>query len=303
MKSRREIFMPNFCSRRFPFHYYTALNLLQKLGVDLNRVELMAIGTFQNYKGEIHNQEPAPGTPIKAETRIMLEVGYPGGVDEMPYQYFYGLRGVTERSDTWEDNARRFMAPFDAGMIRRLSDAKYQTLKFNFSFIELDFLKKFLEFYDFDLTLADSPEELQLWMNLMPQFYIWGGNAKLVEFVLKLIFELDFKIVESIRSTHEIPAEIRYRLGSPKDRLGKEIVLGNSFSDFDSAYEVAITIDDVKILKELLPGGKTRAKLDRVLGYCMPSNLTYRVSIKTERKRYPLGEKEVRPALGYSTYL
>lgn len=300
---RREITMPDLCHRRYPFHYYTALNLLQKIGVNIENVELLAIGQFENYRGEVRRQEPAPGTTIKADTRIVLQVGVLGAVDEIPYQFFYGLRGVTAQYSGWEDRARRMMAPFDAAMVRRLAGAKYLELRFNFSFIELEQVTKFLEFYDFDLKLADSPEELYEWMNLMPGFNVWAGNPGMVEIVLQNLFGYKFRIVENIPVEHEIPDELRYRLGSKNERLGKEVVLGRKFSDLDSAYRVIISDFEPDQLPGLLPGAKTRRKIERVLGYCMPTSLVYEIEVRTEPGKIYLKGDEKRAVLGYSTYI
>jgi len=300
---RREITMPDLCHRRYPFHYYTALNLLQKIGINPENVEILAIGEFENYRGEVRRQEPAPGTAIKTDTKIVLQVGFPGGVDEMPYRFFYGLQGVTERFSNWDERARQLMAPFDAAMIRRLAAAKYLDLKFNFSFIEPDQVNKFLEFFNFDTRLADDTEELYEWMNLMPAFHMWAGNPGLVEYVLENLFGFKFRIVENIPVAHEIPAELRYRLGSKNERLGKEVVLGKSFTDLDSAYQVIISGMDQKDLRGLLPNGKIRKKIERVLSYCMPTNLVFKITIETEPAKTYLKKEDNRAVLGYTTYI
>ncbi len=300
---RREIVMPDLCHRRYPFHFYTALNLLQKIGINPERIEILAIGEFENYRGEVHRQEPQPGTVVKTDTKIVLEVGFPGGVDEMPYRFFYGLPGVTSQYSKWEERGRRFMAPFDASMIRRLAGAKYLDLRFNFSFIELEQVTKFLEFFDFDMKLAESPEELYEWMNLMPGFHAWAGNPGMVEIVLKNLFGYKFRIVENIPVEHEIPGELQYRLGSKKERLGKEVVLGRKFSDLDSAYRVTVSDFPPKDLPGLLPNGKIRVKIERILGYCMPTSLVHEIKIETEPGKIYLKGEEKRAVLGYSTYI
>ncbi len=45
--------MPDFCNRRYPFHYTTAISVLAKMGVDVNDIDILAIGTYENYRGEI----------------------------------------------------------------------------------------------------------------------------------------------------------------------------------------------------------------------------------------------------------
>ncbi len=102
-----EYLMPYFCNRRFPFHYTTALCVLMKMGLDITQVDILAIGEFENYKGEVLEQEPAPGRVITAETTVRLKVGYPSAVDFMPYQFFYGLTGSGARSSDWERSGAR----------------------------------------------------------------------------------------------------------------------------------------------------------------------------------------------------
>lgn len=300
---RREIIMPDFCSRRFPFHYFTALNNLQKIGIEPERVRILAIGEFENYRGEVRRQEPEPGTVVTGETDIVLEVGYPGIVDLMPYQFFYGLRGVTKSSSAWEDNARKFMAPFDASVVRRLSLAKYLDLKFNFSFLEEDQIRRFLDFFEFDFSLVEGIEELHQWLDLLPFFSTWGGNAKMTAWVLKMLFGYDFELLENRVSYHDIPEEYHYKLGSRQDPLGRGTILGRRFRDFDSACTVIISGFDNNEIVSLLPNGKKRKKIERILEWCMPSNLESEIKLKAQTIRPKLGEEANQARLGCATFL
>ena len=73
--------MPDFCNRRHPFHYVTALCVLAKMGIDIDTVDILAVGEYENYRGEIQTQSPKPGAAITDDTRIVLKVGYPSAVD------------------------------------------------------------------------------------------------------------------------------------------------------------------------------------------------------------------------------
>ena len=78
--------MPDLCSRRMPFNFVAALMLLKKVGVDLNKVHLKAVGCYENYKGEILGQKPKAGTELTQSTKIFLKVGKWSAVDIIPYQ-------------------------------------------------------------------------------------------------------------------------------------------------------------------------------------------------------------------------
>jgi hypothetical protein len=295
-----EITMPDFCNRRHPFHFATALHLLQKIGISLERIELLAAGEFENYKGEIREQSPDPGTSIDTNTRIVLKVGFPSAVDLMPYQFFYGLRGVTARSSDWELQARQFMAPFDAAYIRRLADSAYQSLKFNFGFLDAEHIARYLKLFALDDEKVKDPEDAILWMTLMPGFHMWAGNAEMVAEILSIMFGFKFKILENIPSRQEIPENLQYRLGSGIDRVGRGVVIGRTFEEYESGYFVIISGVKATDLDKLLPGGRLRKNIEAVLDFSMPGNTEYQIKIKIDRQREPLAGKGY---LGYSSYI
>ena len=109
--------MPDFLGRRYRFHYLTAMNLLESMGVPLGDIRVRAAGEYENYRGEIRSQDPAPGTAIPPGTVITLHVGCFSAVDFMPYQFFYGLQGIRESDNTWETDGA-----FDDGAVRRRDD-------------------------------------------------------------------------------------------------------------------------------------------------------------------------------------
>ena len=69
------------------------------------QIDILAVGEYQNYRGEILRQEPEAGEDVRYDTRIKLEVGFYSAVDQMPYQFFYGMHGITESTGEWEDKA------------------------------------------------------------------------------------------------------------------------------------------------------------------------------------------------------
>jgi len=296
--------MPDFCSRRNPFHYTTALSVLAKNGVDINRIDIFAVGEYENYRGEIQKQSPKPGTAIEDDTRIVLKVGYPSAVDYMPYQMFYGFHGGTSRTGEWEDKARAFMAPFDAAVIRHNAVAMYQSLKFSFGLVDLTHLLRYLKLVDF-APWEQSPDvgETLFWASILPSFHFWAGNPRFVEEVLRYLFGYDFRIIENVKSEYAIPDSIRSRLGSASSSLGEGFVVGRSFKEYDSSYELQVRGVAPDKVRDLLPGKPQRRKLEWVLSICMSSNLDCRITVKVDRRGLVLGRKDGKGYLGYSTFV
>lgn len=296
--------MPDLTNRRHPFHFTTALNVLMKSGIDPERVNILAVGEYENYKGEVIYQEPKPGTALTSRTKIILHAGYSSAVDFMPYQFFYGLQGRFVREGEWEENARRFMAPFDASLLRYMAAARYQILKYSFGVFDQDHFDRFLGLYEFDFNGGKaSHHDIMTWSALLPSFYYWAGNAEMVAVVLEVLFGYRFKIRENVLAFLSIPENLRYHLGSKNGRLGKEIVLGAGFYEAESTYEVVISGISRHEALEFRPGFPNRAKLDWVLNLVMPAHLDRRIVIKTSEPGTKLGELKEGACLGFSSRL
>ncbi|MCK5125866.1 MAG: type VI secretion system baseplate subunit TssG [candidate division Zixibacteria bacterium] len=303
MSARNENLMPDFCNRRNPFHYTTAINLLISKGVDPHLIDILAIGKYENYKGEVRSQIPEPGSVLRSETNIRLEIGFSSAVDLMPYQFFYGLHG-RDAGGGWEENARHMMAPFDGAVIRYEAVMRYLTLKYNFGVMDEEYILQYLKLFDFDLNReTGSDTEAQLWAALMPIFNEWAGNPKNVEKVLKRVFGYRFKIVENAERTYKIPDSMRYHLGTKTGRLGHESILGKSFTERDSCYSIRILDIRQDEVEKFLSGAPLRKKLETVLELCMPSNLEYRISFITSGRGTKIGDKSTGAYLGYATRL
>ncbi|UCD17290.1 MAG: type VI secretion system baseplate subunit TssG [Candidatus Zixiibacteriota bacterium] len=294
--------MPVFCNRRFPFHYITAINTLMKMGVNPHFIDIIAVGEYENYKGEVREQMPPGGTVLEKNTKIMLKVGYPSAVDVLPYQFFYGFEGITERSDEWDELSRRLMAPFDASVVRYGAVAHYQTLRHNFGVLDRAQLIRFLNLYGFTPPQVESwdLDELVTWATLMPSFHFWAGNTRLIEMALRFLFGFDFKIIENVRSEHAIPEELEYRLGMRAGRLGCETIVGRSFAEWDSFCKVQVGNIDPQHLSELFPGKPLRARLDWVLELCMPGGLLYCIDLMCVPGKSYLGGDQKSACLGYA---
>jgi hypothetical protein len=296
--------MPDLCSRRCPFHFATALILLNRMGVDLSRIDLLAAGEHEDYKGEVREQQPAPGAILDARTRITLKVGFPSAVDQTPYQFFYGFSGIRNRGAEWETHARELMAPFDGAQIRREATSRYESLKYGLGMIDEEHLIQYLQLFDFAFPdgLFDLREAV-LWSSLLPTFHEWAGNAQRVAEVLTLMLGHRFRIVENVSSTFAIPGGIQYRLGSKSGRLGQESILGVTFTECDTTYAVVIGGIRRTELKHFLPGQPGRRKLDWMLGICMPSDLEYTIRFEVDDRAMIIGKQHNGAFLGCSTHL
>ena len=296
--------MPDLCDRHHPMHANTALMVLMSLGVDMDKVEVLADGESENYKGEIREQQPAAGEPLGPRDKVVLRVGRYGAFDQLPFQFFYGLD--TEpgaRPVGWEERARRLMAPFDSNLIRALARADFEQLRFQLGFAEREHLARFLELFGLSKeTPADDIDETLLWVALVPYFNAWGGNPETVARVLELVFGYQFEIKESTRTTHPIPPSLQFRLGGDNSSLGQETILGDSFSEQDSSYRVIVKRVKATDLKLFLPGQPKRKKLEKVLGLCMPSHLEYEVEVQPLHRVGQLGEENAGAYLGYSAF-
>jgi hypothetical protein len=296
--------MPDFCNRQFPFHYTTALNILMKMGIDICKVNILANGEYENYKGEVREQNPAAGTEVGMSTKITLKIGLSSAVDYMPYQFFYGLFGTMQSGRGWEDRARRLMAPFDAAVARHDATARYQILKYDGGIVEEEYLRRVLELYGF--TLPDSVKdigEIIFLFSIFPSFNYWAGNPLLVEQVLQFFFKYRFKIVENSKSEYEIPDSIRYQLGTKSGRLGKETIVGRLFAECDSSYDVVISGVKANEVPYFQSGKPLRNKLDWILNFCMPGNLNAKIKIKVNTRKTRVGNKSKNCYLGYSSFI
>ena len=294
--------MPDFCSRRIPFHYITAISLLMKLGINPHRVEILAIGEYKNYRGEVLEQEPKPGTMLTGDVRIALRIGFSSAVDKLPYQYFYGLAGITDRASDWDDHARELMAPFDASVVRYESIAHNLALKYTFGTADNNQIKRFLDLFRFNPPPGERwhMDEMITWVALLPGFHSWAGNPRHVSKLIEFLTGYKCAIIENMRSDYSLPDDIKYRLGDKGGRLGHETIMGASFAEYDSSYEVRLSGVDQDILTEYFPNGKMYKKIEWILNTCMPNSMLYKITVKAKPVRAVLSDEKKGAYLGYS---
>jgi hypothetical protein len=299
--SGKDRIMPDFLGRRYRFHYLTAMNLLESMGVPLGDIRVLAAGEYENYRGEIRSQEPAPGTAIPAGAIIVLNVGCRSAVDFMPYQFFYGLQGIRASDNTWEAEARSVMAPFDAATIRYAAAMRMQALRYDFGITDGGHIWRFMELFEYKPgDEAERAGKIAFLAAILPSLHLWGGNPSAVTVVMKKLFGYDVRLKENLKASTPIPEDIRYRLGSKAARLGSETVIGRSFEECDSRYEVEFVGVPPGEVRDLLPGGRTRRRIEAFLDFCTPGDMDRTIAVKVERPAARAGREKY---LGYSTYL
>ena len=223
----------------------------------------------------------------------------------MPYQFFYGLQGIRDTDNTWEDEARCLMAPFDAATIRYEAAMRMHSLRNSFGVTDEDHLKRFMALFEFDFADGEkSGSDMSFLAAILPSINRWGGNPETVSAVLERLTGFEVRMKENVSARTEIPSEIGYRLGSRTGRLGCETIIGASFEESDSTYEVSFIGVPSGSVGALLPGGKVRRQVERFLDFCMPGDLDYRILVKVDRSsRRRAHTERTMGHLGYSAYL
>ncbi len=297
--------MPDFCNRLNPTHFTTALNTLTRLSIDINDIYLVAVGRYQNFRGEVQAQSPPAGTEITKKTEIRLEVGFSSAVDQLPYQFFFGFgSALAERSDDWELRARALMCPFDSSVIRTLADCQLKDLTFGFGLQREDHIRRFLGLFGIDSSqIGDDFEELLLWRNLMPYFHEWAGNAEALCSLLGQITGYECEIVENLPATSTIHSSMRIKLGSQSTTLGRDCVLGGSFEDIDTGYTLRIKNVDSDRVRDLLPGGSLRKRVERILAFCSPANTECTIEVTGRLQYEAIGKDGGVCYLGHTSFV
>ncbi|MCB2229529.1 type VI secretion system baseplate subunit TssG [bacterium] len=299
-----EHIMPDFCSRRHPFHITTALVTLMKLGIEPVNINMLAVGHYENYRGEVHQQEPKPGTPLTPQTRVTLHVGADSAVDTLPYQFFYGISGATNRSSQWDEESRRLLAPFDAAVERMEGRSEFLAMQYRQDFIDRSHISRFFDLFGFaSKEAASALDDRLMWTALLPTFHFWAGNPVFVEKAVSLFFNYPCHITENIPARFEIPEELHYHLGNPELRLGQETTIGDSFVECDSCYLVTLSNVAPNDVPDFLPEKPLRKRLEAILKVCMPGDLDYRLRILTRRSGFRLGAEPKAGYLGYTSHV
>ncbi len=296
--------MPDLAKAGSSTSFIHILAWLKKAGISLDNVKLLLKGVFENYKGEIINHLPPPGAEIDSSTVALLVIGSPSMVDQLPPSVFFAPRKRYMDLDKMELESRKLFSCFDSTIAKKLAVLEYILLTYDFVFSEESFSRRFVRAFGFPEDGWNS-EEMSLWMMLLPGFHQWAGTKRGTEQVLSKSLGTYVRIKEHQRGENGLPGEVQSLLGKRWSKLGSDWSLGKSFSECESCFKVIIGPISACRVRDFLPWGPMRKKLDRILKHCVPGQLRWSVSLKLKRRErsFSVGEKSSNCFLGHSTYL
>ena len=186
------------------------------------------------------------------------------------------------------------MAPFDAATIRYAAAMRMQALRYDFGITDGGHIRRFMELFEYRPgDEAQGAGKITFLAAILPSLHLWGGNPSAVTVVLKRLFGYDVRLKENVKASTPIPEDIRYRLGSKAARLGSETVIGRSFEECDSRYEVEFVGVPPGEIRDLLPGGRTRRRIEAFLDFCTPGDMDRTIAVKVEKPAARAGSGEV----------
>ncbi len=282
--------MPQLVRQHHPLTLATALGLLIRAGVDLRTVHLRAVGTYRNYRGEIYAQTPDPGTPLSSQSEIALDVGVSSAVDKLPYQIFYGLIGLTSRSDAWEQHARALFAPFDASQIRAEFARDFLPVVYGFGSLSSGQIDRWLTLFNFaEIDPQADRKALQQWLGWLPQMLHLAGQADGLALILGSLFACQVMVEENVPVDHVVPDRLRTTLGRTSHRLGVDAVLGKTFTECDSGCRILMVVANEEGVRKLLPGQPRRRRLEQLTDALLPAGVTAEIVVEQATSSSQLG--------------
>jgi hypothetical protein len=299
-----KMIMPDLVGPGSSTSFIHTLAWLKRVGVSLDNIRLLLKGVFENYKGEIINHLPPPGAEIDSSTVALLGIGSASMVDQLPPSLFFVPRREYLDLDKMELESRKLFSCFDSAIAKITATLEYVLLVYDSVFLEESFSERFVGAFGFPEEGWNS-EELFLWTMFLPGFHQWAGTKKGTQEVLSKLFGIQFRIKENERGENSLPPEVQSLLGKRWSQLGSDWSLGNSFSECESSFRVVIGPISACQVRDFLPLGAKRKKLDRILNHCVPGQLRWGVALKLKEKEkiFSLGESTHNCVLGYSTYL
>jgi hypothetical protein len=296
--------MPDLASSRSSISFIHALLLLKKCGVSPENIRFLFKGVFENYKGEITGQRPPKTTEIDSSSLIQLDVASASMVDQLPPSLFFAPGKKHGDLEKTELKSRKLFSCFDSAIGKIKAYLEYILLVYDSVFPELSFSEKFVGAFGFPETGWNS-EELFFWMILLPGFHQWAGTKKGTEEILSKFLGTKVRIKENEGGENDLTVESQSFLGKKASKLGSDWSLGNRFSECESTFKVIIGPIPASWVRDLLPLGLKKKKLDRILSHCVPGQLRWRIALrlKQREKSFSVGENTPNCVLGYSTYL
>jgi|GEM_PF-4866436 len=298
-----KVIMPDLANPHSPVQFIQALLRLKRHGVSLDNVRLLLKGVFESYKGEIAHHLPPPGEEIDSSAVILLFAASSSMVDQLPPSLFLAPRKKYSDYATMELESRKLFSCFDSTIAKMAATLRYVLLVYNSVFTEISFSRQFIRAFGFP-SEGWSPEELLLWAKLLPSYHQWGGTKKGTEEVLSRFLQAKVRIKEQEKGENSLPPELLSRLGRRASRLGSDWSLGSRCSECESTFGVIVGPISVARVRDFLPIGQKRKKLDRILKCCVPGQLRWNVTVRLRQKEkgFSLGGSTANCVLGYSTY-
>jgi len=272
------------------------------LGVDQSRVNLKAIGKFLNYRGEIHSQSPRAGEVITDDSVIRLNVGFDSVVDHFPHQFFFGLPGLSSLAGgDWEDSGRRLMSTFDAAVIKLEALASYEAFRFSCPEIDPDQSVRTARLFSIDSLPHDPGNKVRhTVLPVLPHFYLWSGNAEGTARFLSQVLGHTVEIVENVETVQQIDPDLQSQLGVRFTELGGSMVLGSSFKERESAFDILVRDVEIDQVADWLPSGRRMMQLNQLVHTTLPNGLDYRIRPLFKKRTIKLGRTSNEAYLGSS---
>ncbi|HEX7400806.1 MAG TPA: type VI secretion system baseplate subunit TssG [candidate division Zixibacteria bacterium] len=298
-----KINLPYLTNPHSPTSLVRAFLWLRKLGIDPENLRLLFKGPFENYKGEITGQIPLPGE-VNTSKEIQLEVALASMVDQLPFSFFLDPNKKQKDLEKTELRSRELLAAFDSMMAQTNTTLEYIHLAYKYVISESSFTRLLIGAFGFPQEGWDS-EELLLWMFLLPYFHQWAGTIRGTSRVLSIFLKAPVRIRENQRGENSLPIELQSLLGRRYNRLGSDWSLGKGFSECDTTFQVVIGPISASEVRDFLPPGIKKIKLDLILTHCVPGQLRWKmkVTLKPKERNFTLGESTPNCVLGYSSYL
>ena len=282
----------------------SAINILLELGIQRKHLRVIAEGGFNRFRGGIIHQKPIEGTSIDHDSEVILTVTESGLYDALPEGVFSANGTFEHKQKEVEELIRNFFTTFESYLFQTSSTLKYIGDVSNLIFHDELLSKSFISYFGFSYRGWDV-EDLMIWRTLLPYAPAWVGTKWGIEMIMNAFFGLNAKIIENISHKNNIPAEIRNRLGKDTSSLGENFLLGKSFAETYSTFRLCLGPISIQQFPEFLPGEKKRKKLERILEFAIPGDMTYEIQLilDKENQRFVLEEVAGCNLLGHSTYL
>jgi hypothetical protein len=290
--------MPDFCAPRRGVRQTidAAIPALERLGVEADRIVLRSAGGGW-IAGTVVAQEPAPGTELGSQTRIVLSIAGSGALESLPF-------ALREESDE-EMRADAIFALFDNPILKLRHTVRSGG---GFLAVRPDQPATSLRWIEGIFRLSPEPWPKRRWYalaRLLPVLHRIAGRAEAIPLALRLVFGLPVANVRIVSGLVPVPASARTRLATANGRLGVDATIGVGLRATTAVLvEIgAVTLDTYREHGDPFE----RAQREAVYKLVLPAHLHGAV-----RERWTVGSPDDPPrlhddwqpaALGLNSYL